>query len=321
MDRIPEDQIAVVVQGPVLGRPEDPPGNRITQQGLSSVRRNLAGAEVILSTWEGSNTSGLDYDRLILSQDPGPEMYQLTEQEGPRPTNVNRMIVSTLAGLQATTKPYVLKARSDLRLRSTRFLDYFGQYPARGAIGRVFAQRVLTYDRYTRHPDRSGPSRFLFHPSDCFQFGLGRDLSTLWEAPLVRTSHGADLVPLELLNEQYIWVNCLRKHLGLDFTGWSQSSWALHELAEHVLANNFIVLGSREFGIESRQFSFDLWQWMTTYSHGDWRQLYAKCSGIEPIDASPVVSLKRATFALHQWPRVFNTLRPLVNQIARLLGD
>ena len=55
--------ISVVVQGAV--------DKENTPRCLKSLRKHLPGAEVILSTWEGTNTDGLDYDVVLYNQDPG----------------------------------------------------------------------------------------------------------------------------------------------------------------------------------------------------------------------------------------------------------
>lgn len=54
--------ISVVVQGAVGG---------YTPVCLASVRKHLPESEIVLSTWKGSNVEGLDYDVLVLSDDPG----------------------------------------------------------------------------------------------------------------------------------------------------------------------------------------------------------------------------------------------------------
>ena len=60
---IDTNDISVVVQGAI---------DQInTPKCLRSIRKRLPGAEIILSTWEGSPIDGLDYDKLVLNKDPG----------------------------------------------------------------------------------------------------------------------------------------------------------------------------------------------------------------------------------------------------------
>ena len=60
--------ISVVVQGAV-----DP---ILTTQCLTSIRKHLPQAEIILSTWEDEIVSGLSYDKVILSQAPASVIVQ-----------------------------------------------------------------------------------------------------------------------------------------------------------------------------------------------------------------------------------------------------
>jgi len=64
------EDISVIVQGPVVGAPD-----HLTRRCLASVRQHLPGAELVLSTWQGSDTGGLEYDLLVPNQDPGAPPY------------------------------------------------------------------------------------------------------------------------------------------------------------------------------------------------------------------------------------------------------
>ena len=59
MGKIKNEDISVVVQGAI--HPE------WTPLVLKSIRKSLPGARVILSTWEGTDISKLDYDVLVLN--------------------------------------------------------------------------------------------------------------------------------------------------------------------------------------------------------------------------------------------------------------
>ena len=64
--------ISVIVQGAI--------NKNETIKCLQSIRQYLPGAEIILSTWEGSNITDLDYDNLILSKDPGAAIRNLLKR-------------------------------------------------------------------------------------------------------------------------------------------------------------------------------------------------------------------------------------------------
>ena len=55
--------ISIVVQGAV--------SPRLTSQSLKQLRKLFPESEIILSTWEDSDTKNLNYDILVLNVDPG----------------------------------------------------------------------------------------------------------------------------------------------------------------------------------------------------------------------------------------------------------
>ncbi len=59
---VPLQEISVVVQGPVVGASSDPDDRQLTRRCLTSIRALLPNAEIILSTWRGSDVSGLQLD-------------------------------------------------------------------------------------------------------------------------------------------------------------------------------------------------------------------------------------------------------------------
>lgn len=140
------DQIAVVVQGPVMAAGD------LTSECLRGLRRLLPGAQLILSTWEGSETAGLECDDVVISADPGPGVARL--DGGSMVTNVNRQIISTRAGLEPVARPYTLKSRTDLLLEHAGFLQFFGRWSRRAPGAQLFAERVLILDHFSRSPAR-----------------------------------------------------------------------------------------------------------------------------------------------------------------------
>ena len=86
--------ISVVVQGAV--------DRRLTAVCLGSMRRLLPGAQLILSTWEGTDPSGLDCDILVRSPDPGAKTMDTAHASS---YNLNRMLRSSHAGLAHTGRP------------------------------------------------------------------------------------------------------------------------------------------------------------------------------------------------------------------------
>ena len=173
---IDTSDISVIVQG-AINKEETP-------KCLRSIRKHLPGAEIILSTWEGSNVSDFTglYDILILNKDPGApiiEEYKLRTVYN----NMNRQLLSTQAGLKLATRKYSLKFRTDLILTSNKFLKYFDSFPCRTQDYKLFEHKILTsalFSKFYLYYDRK-EKRWVnvpFHISDWWLFGLTNDLKT-----------------------------------------------------------------------------------------------------------------------------------------------
>jgi hypothetical protein len=285
MSRIPSSQISVVVQGPIAGKPDAAEKDRLTKRCLESVRQHLPGAEIVLSTWKGSDPAGLSYDVYVESDDPGGTPCRIGEKYL---NNVNRQIASTRAGLLAATRPYAVKLRSDMRLTGDGFLDFFGQYPARGDAWRIVKERVVTSTVYASNPRRGIP--YCFHPSDWFFFGLREDVLDIWDIPFSvepetsrwlehRPRPDPDHDPLNLARlvpEQHIWVSFLAKHgpVPLQFT-WDVSEDLIRS-SEASLANNLVMVGPHHLNIEFMKYSFMRNHWLRLYTHLEWRAMYKR---------------------------------------------
>lgn len=270
--------ISVVVQGPVLGA-------GLTRNCLESVRHHLPGAQVILSTWRGTDTAGLSYDLLVESDDPGgvpchrrlPNLY-----------NLNRQILSTREGLKRADRPYAVKLRSDLLLVHSGFLDYWRRYPRRDPELRLFKERLVNCTIFAQNPRRHQPTPF--HPGDWFFFGLREDLLALWDIPLApepetsrwfadRGRPEPDIYP-HLLHryfpEQYLWLCLLRKQGAVTLEHqWDLTGQNL-EQTERSFANNLIFLEPQRIGIRSLKHGIRLDDWAAVYSHGEWQRLYRR---------------------------------------------
>jgi hypothetical protein len=214
------NDISVVVQGPIHTQ------DNLTKRVLESVRTHLPDAELILSTWKGSQIDGLDCDVLLLNDDPGAINGH----------NVNRQIVSTRNGLQKATRTYAVKLRTDTQLTGTGFIDAFDKYPERREDFKVFEHKIVIPTLYTRNPRRS----YLFHPSDVFQFGLRSDMIELWSIPLYsktvifNSEFGSP-------PEQFLWLSVL-KEKGFNITcSLNTLSPLLAFVSEASLFNNFII--------------------------------------------------------------------------------
>jgi len=251
---ISSDRVSVVIQGPIV---REGVGDRpTTLECLRSIRTYLPQAEVILSTWDGSDTSGLtEIDKLVTSQDPGG-IWNYVKR---RYNNVNRMIRSTNRGLALASREYCLKFRTDLRLTSDRIcrVDTSGE---RSVPYSLFSLPVTTTSYYVRDPS---VIPMTFHPSDIVQFGRTRDLVDFWDQPLVDPhwlvrsrpimslfGRYAGFTPMRVVPEQVITLQWLAKRdIYIPLKDTFDISFESYRTWEQVLLWNFRILNASDSGV------------------------------------------------------------------------
>ena len=244
--------ISVVVQGAVSAD--------ITPLCLKSVREFLPEAEIILSTWEGSRTDGMDFDQLVCTPDPGA--YDLVNLEFSNKCNVDRQIVSTIEGLKRSRRKYAVKLRSDFLLRSADFLKWFKKYPKSNEQYSFFQQKIIGCELFSRNPRiLDSGSAYALHPSDIFFFGQTEDLLDLFSIPLTSEEDkfyfadrlmDAGILLARFVPEQYLWYYWLRKHLQDDLlqdVDRTSMTPELITLTEATFASNLILLSNHQIGL------------------------------------------------------------------------
>jgi hypothetical protein len=227
---IPSSEISVVIQGPLF---RDHADGDLALRCVRSVREHLPDAEIIVSTWESEDASGLDADRVIFSNDPGPTCY----------TNLARQIVSTGAGIAVADRPFVLKLRADLSLTGAAITeaDEIEDNPAiRRFSPGASRHRITTTNLFVRNPVLCGA---LFHPSDLVMFGPRSSLRNFWhEVPV-----GMHFNPDDCAPEQWL----MHRYMALLTLGAPQTNFnPLHVgYSERVLAANFHVVDWERSGV------------------------------------------------------------------------
>lgn len=241
--------ISVVVQGAI--------DNESTHLVIKSIRKYLPDSEIILSTWEGSNINGLDYDILVLNKDPGASLCAPLEK---RFNNLNRQIISTVNGIKKSSNQYCYKIRSDIILRSNNFLNYFDTNDVdQNSKYAIFQKKILMSSVWTRFRARINNNTMLqpYHISDWHMIGTKDDMLKLYDIEL---ENDFDANVYYLYNkpekfdafsdhkwrytpEQYIFYKCLlKKFPNLVFKSKLDYNEKHMELYFHLLAHNFIVI-------------------------------------------------------------------------------
>lgn len=279
LEKIQSKDISVIIQGAVC---------KHTKQALLSVRKFLPKAEIILSTWEGNDIDGLDYDVLLLNQDPGAEIFTKSGTKH----NINRQTLSTQNGLKKATREYSLKLRSDSVLLGKKFLNYFGKYQKRNEHCKILKERVLVLNWHTRIPKL--PQPLLFHPSDMIMFGLTEDLINIWDIPLAQEpafssyfkNNPAKNPELQIKKcytqfpaEMYIWITFLRKNnIEINMQDWTDCyDDELVKLSELSIANNLCVIDYKsQFDIVCKKYPYPHSPLVAVYHFYDWVNNYEK---------------------------------------------
>jgi hypothetical protein len=334
--------ISFVVQGAVDRSISPLSGEPITKSCLASLRHYHPGAQLILSTWEGADTSGLDYDVLIRNEDPGASNAFKPESGEIKLDNTNRQIVSTKNGLHAATRRYAAKIRSDMIFRGNDWMRHVGQYTRRTNEWRLFKERVITCSMWARDP-RCPYSRQPLHPPDWIHIGLKEDLLLLWDIELQPEPESSQWFAMQGFDpplpppadpdvrryspEQYLWRTLLAKHGPVQFEYRGDVCEYNIRLTELSFANNLIILNLDQFPFIVHKYPLPLHPWYRYYrflSHEEWQWLYEYyCCGpsarlVLKKMATPDFYLKKAYIAAFSpWQRLkavartFTGTRPL----------
>ena len=247
--------VTVVVQGPVqtFQDREQEPG--ITKKCLDSVRHYLPGSRVILSTWPNQNLEGLDYDELVISEDPGPNIRYFKRDGTPQRFNNNRQIVSSREGLKRASTRYAVKLRSDNFLTGSQFLELQKKFPARSQKYKFLDERVVVSNVFTRKYAKGYP--VAFHLSDFFYFGLTSDLKKIWDLDLypdatdpICENEASQRNDFPIDCTQMFWLSALQKwDSGIALKGLLDQSNNALNLSRAIYANNLVIAAPEELGL------------------------------------------------------------------------
>lgn len=231
LKQIPPEDISVVIQGPLF---RNSPDGDLALRCIRSVREHLPGAEIIISTWEGEDASGLDVDRVVKSPDPGAI----------KGSNLLRQIISTAAGIAVASRRHILKLRCDFALQSSA-IAALSEIENTALMRRfspgVHPYRITTTNLFVRDPKACGA---LFHPSDLVMFGTRFAVRNFWHDPPMGMAFDPDTCsPEQWLMHRYMGLLTMSPP-ATNFAPWHVG------YSERALAANFHVLDWRESGIE-----------------------------------------------------------------------
>jgi len=299
--KLASDQITVVFQGSInpeiLGS-----GNNNGSDFLYNVARTkqaFPNATIILSTWDTlllpedyNSAEKLGIDKLVLSADPSGLPNIKFGYDAPN--NVNRQIVSTLAGLEEVTTACALKLRSDSYLVNDNFIQFYNYY-----LDQIQSAAQESVDEYSPIVvpnfftiDPTMYEHMAFHISDWAQFGKLDKLLTYWSVPLMTTDnatyferyqHDSDAqfadnaFRTRLAVEQHLTTH-LAKNMGFQVpTQYNEITTEILNAHNNFLASQIIVLDMADFGLSLPKYAWTLtdeFMRLNCLSHDDWYQLF-----------------------------------------------
>jgi len=235
--------ISAVVQGPVVGSGERDKNKRFTQRSLESVRKILPEAQLILSTWKGADVRGLDYDVLLLNDEP--ERIDFAWPNGIlHQMTVNLQIISTRNGLEKADRQYAIKMRADTVLEGAGFIEYFKKYN-KNKDSDILKNKVVVLPTY--NPRKK--TKLLFDVCDWFFFGLTDDVKDIFSIPLMDKNklngqkiNGYHLMSDNYCAEQYIWTSFLKKYKNFYFPYYDYFTPETFALSEKSYVNHTIMV-------------------------------------------------------------------------------
>lgn len=312
---IDDADISIVVQGPIIGESSYYITKETTKLVCARLRDLFPKSEIILSGSIGNDVTGIIHDKSISSEDPGGSWFDLDDPNFMN--NCNRMIVSTLSGIKASSRKYVLKIRSDLFVLSKSFLEYFYKYQHFNEEYKFVKNRIIAFCIFTVKAHK-GPQYTVkrpYHIGDWAYFGYREDMMNLYDIPLTeepefsqwflyRQRGYKEIFPRRLWKmppEQYVTSCFFKKFIAINFEHNADISNNNEILSEKLIANNFLVLDQNQFSLISLkhltlQMLFDKYTFDTSIFFHSWLEDYYKYCNV-PRD---IFWLKQKLFILKQ---------------------
>ncbi len=275
MKSIDNKLISVVIQGPVFRNGSGQESGDLLCRAIDSIHQHLPEAEIIISTWYEQNVAGMDDVHIIQSHEPDPIIDCTGDLN-----NINRQLRSTQLGIQAASRPYVLKFRADHYLSSAAIAQIAP--PTSYSKYRFFPKPITITNCFIRNPLKVP---FLFHLSDLIMFGQKEDLLDIWQQPLVDPAqlvmpeeeqfrilgNYRSRTSMRHVPEQSLTLGWLAKRgLSICLPYCSYTSWPLFALWEQILIANFHMIDHEGSGIVFPQrFTRALYGKRTVYNERD----------------------------------------------------
>jgi hypothetical protein len=273
--------ITIVFQGPIVFVN----GTNVTKKAIKTAMKIFPNSEIILSTWENESIADL-YDlsiKIILNKDPGSGLRKFNPKTY---HNVNRIIVSSINGINEATNDIVIKCRTDIIFKNNNSLNIFYKYPQYDKNFAFLSKKVLVSNQTTINTNYGPP--LLYHICDWFYLGIKEDLIKIFDINLMpseyenyynyfeKPENKIDVNNLSrYMAEDYITSTFLNKYTKINHDYYCEYTDFEHLKFEKILANNFIVVDNVRLGIYANKYynlsKKYLWK---SYTFFEWVQIY-----------------------------------------------
>jgi hypothetical protein len=329
MNLITYSDLSIIVQGAIETKVVNtrkryiPDGFSTTQYVLFKLRQVFPGAEIILSTWEGSAVSQLEFDKIVFNQDPGAYIFN---DEYRLYMNLNRQIVSTVGGLKLVSRKYAMKIRTDMLFDSVSCLDYLNKYlhKTRSDQYQLLQDRVLVTTITSFNPRKEVP--YPHFPCDWLFLGLTEDVRDIFNIPLTDEpsfsrwyenhpkpkNHYDPYSLAQYQPESYIWSTFVKKKMALYFEYSSDVSNNNIEVSEAIFANNLVICSPSQLGFISLKYDWKIDVFPTRYTHLEWLKLYRRICDQSIKDSK--IDLERISIDLASKVILFKRFLPEVGE-------
>jgi hypothetical protein len=245
--------ITFLLQGPIHN--EKYKGDlSVTEFVIKSIRENFSGSKILISSWKKSNINNLDYDEIVLYDDPGSDfLIQLDGSIGPY--NLNRQLIGTKNALNHVKTKYCVKTRTDIHFKTNAITKRFkSENYKRIELLKIFDEKIVTLP--TINPNRR--SKFLFNICDWIFFGLTSDIKKIYSCNPIefdrykgnKNINGNYFLYNNFQVEQYIWIHLVKEKLDIEYDSIKDYKKELIEISEISYVNNFLPFESNVIGID-----------------------------------------------------------------------
>lgn len=293
---IVSNEISIIIQGGIT----DAAGNLDSKfiENLDATLNAMRGCEIIVSTWKASPEIEFYLSKkypeviFIFSDDVGSLSKVVNGVEVI--SNINRMLVSSINGLNSASKMYAIKIRTDSYFYNDNIIHLFNDYFMADKFCNVegikrekefivFNRHLINCNLFARNPFSHLP--FLYHPGDILLAGLRKDLLNAFNIPLAepdifeyrKTMMNACY--MKYVPEQYLWVkNIERDKKDFRFDGNFSYEKKEKSRSECFYVNNFLPVDSEGLGFIWRKHKEVYFNkgWSSIYQSMDWENLYRK---------------------------------------------